>query len=125
MDEIKKLADNLISHISEALGVHLKYDRASVKWIDDFIERIRPHVDADSIEGLSNSIGAFLGECFIANYGGGWRQSDDGAWGVYFDDKNAAYPLAKVQKQLLNGHEDSILSFYTIIPIVFDRARTQ
>ena len=118
---IKDLAENLISTLSGMLGVQLKYDRASVEWIDGYIERTRPNLEASAVDGLSNSIGAFLGECIIANHGGQWRESE-GTWGIYFDEKNAAYPFAKVQKQFMNGGEDSILSFYDVIPVVFGKA---
>lgn len=121
MERIKHLAQNLISTLSDKLGVHLNYDRASVEWIDGYIERTRPNLDGPAVLGLSNSIGAFLGECIIANHGGQWRESE-GAWGVYFDEENAAYPFAKVEKHLLNGSGDSILSFYDVIPVIFGKA---
>jgi hypothetical protein len=116
------LARNLISTLSEMLGVTLKYDRASVEWMDGYIERIRPTLDESSVNGLANSIGSFLGECIIANHGGVWREAD-GTWGIYFDEKNAAYPFAKVQKHLLNGAGDSILSFYDTIPVLFGKSQ--
>lgn len=121
-EQIKALAQNLISTLSDKLGVNLKYDRASVEWIDGYIERIRTNLEESAVVGLSNSIGAFLGECIIANHGGQWREAE-GTWGVYFDEENAAYPFAKVQKHLLNGGEDSILSFYDVIPVVFSKSR--
>lgn len=120
-EQIKHLAQNLISTLSEKLGVNLKYDRASVEWIDGYIERIRPNLEEPTIAGLSNTIGAFLGECIIANHGGQWRNSE-GGWGVYFDEENAAYPFAKAQKHLVNGSEDSVLSFYDVIPVVFGKS---
>ena|SRR2546425_8322154 len=120
--ELTALANSLISIAAQNLGVKLGFDEKSVEWLDGYIQRIRLNVDEASIEGLSNSIGAFLGECVIANYGGSWRQSDDGAWGVFFDEKNAIFPFAKAQKQIMNGHEDSILSMYTMIPLVFNKS---
>ncbi len=120
-EQIKALAERLIVTLSETVEVNLKYDRASVEWLDGYLERIRPNLEESSVEGISYSVGAFLGECIIANHGGRWRASD-GAWGIYFDDENAAYPFAKVQKHLLNGCEDSILSFYDVIPVLFARS---
>jgi hypothetical protein len=121
-EQIKTLARNLISTLSEKLGVDLNYDRASVEWVDGYIERIRPNLEESAIVGLSNPIGAFLGECIIADHGGRWRALE-GTWGVYFDEENAAYPFAKVQKHLLNGSADSILSFYDAIPVLFSKSR--
>jgi hypothetical protein len=119
-EQIKELARTFISRCSEKLGVNLEYDRASVEWVDGYIERVRPHLDEPSIDGLASWIGSFLGECIIANYGGEWRESDV-MWGVFFseaNDKNAAFPFNKVRKQLSNGATDSILSFYDVIPVV-------
>lgn len=120
-EQIKILAQKLISTLSENLGVNLKCDRASVEWVDGYIERVRPDLEEDALYGLSNPIGAFLGECIIANHGGQWRAAED-TWGVYFDEQNAAYPFAKAYKHLLNGSGDSILSFYDTIPVVFGKS---
>jgi hypothetical protein len=116
--KFKSLSSHFISTVARDTGVELTFNRTSVAWTDDFIERLRPAIDETLMEGLSISIGAFLGECVRASYGGEWRQSEDGAWGVYFYDMNAAFPFAKVQKQIKNGREDSILSFYEVISIV-------
>lgn len=116
--KFRNLSSHFIVTVAQDSGVELSFDRASVAWTDEFIERLRYGIDETLIDGLSVSIGAFLGECIRASYGGEWRQSEDGSWGVYFDDMNAAYPFAKVQKQLKNGKEDSILSFYEVIPMV-------
>ena len=77
-EEFTALANTLIGTASDKLGVQLTLDSESVKWLDGYIERIRPGMDESQIQGLSNTIGAFLGECIIANYGGSWRQADDG-----------------------------------------------
>lgn len=119
-EQIKLLAQRLISTLSEKLGVDLKYDRASVEWLDGYIERVRVHLDGASVDGFTSSVGSFLGECIIANYGGRWLESE-GTWGVFFSeesDKNGAFPFNKVRKQLLNGAEDSILSFYDVLPVL-------
>lgn len=119
-EQIKLLAERLISTLSEKLGVSLEYDRASVEWLGGYIERVRPHLDESSIDGLTGSIGSFLGECIIANHGGQWRESE-GTWGVFFsagNDRNGAFPFNKVRKQLTNGAGDSILSFYDVLPVL-------
>ncbi len=119
--EFTALANTLIGTLSETLGVQLTFDSDSVKWLDGYIERVRSGMDESQIHGLSNTVGAFLGECIISNYGGSWRQSEDGNWGVFFDDKNVVFPFAKAYKQLANGKEDSIFGMYNIIPVLFNR----
>ena len=118
--EFTALAKTLIATVSETLGVQLTFDSDSVKWLDGYIERVRAGMDESQIYGLSNTIGAFLGECIISNYGGSWRQSEDGNWGVFFDDKNVVFPFAKAYKQLAYGKDDSIFGMYNIIPVVFN-----
>jgi hypothetical protein len=123
-EQIRDLAQNFTATVSGMLGVRLQYDRASVEWLSGYIERVRLTLNEASIAGLTQSIGSFLGECIIANYGGEWRESE-GAWGIFLstrDDRNAAFPFNKVRKQLLNGLEDSILSFYDVLPIVLGKA---
>jgi hypothetical protein len=119
-EQLRALAERFIALASEKLGVELRYDEASVEWTDGYIERIRANVDESSANEVSKFIGAFLGESIIANYGGRWRE-DEGTWAVYFSEGNAAFPFAKVLKQYENGGEDSILSFYQMIPIVFEK----
>jgi len=102
------------------------YNRESVAWVDGFIERYRskPDFTIESAAMLVQVIGSYLGECVIHEYGGEWRQREDG-WGVFFDDKNAVFPFAKVYKQFENGVErgDSILGFFDLIgPVIFDKS---
>src|SRR6202012_1067105 len=95
----------------------LKYDAISVKFLEGFIERVKIQMPKNEWEGLINSCSAFLGECIIKNYGGHWEKKDN-ALMVVFDDRNSANPYAKVSKQFENGLEDSIYSFYSVIPKV-------
>jgi hypothetical protein len=45
-------------------------------------------------------------------------------WCVAFNDKDMAFPFAKVSKQIDNGLEDGIAGFFNVIPTIFDdRAR--
>ena len=121
-EKFRELAERLISTMAAQSGVELGYDGPSVEWVDGFIERQRGRFPGAEADGLVNVIGAFVGECVIANYGGRWRESEYG-WGVYFDDGNAAYPFAKVRKQFDNGREggDSVHSFYETIGVIFDK----
>lgn len=120
-EQLRGIAKKFITTIDADLGVKLGYDEESVDWVDGYVERIRVNFSEELIAPLSNVIGAFVGECVVANFGGRWRQSENG-WGVCFDDGNCVFPIAKVRKQFLNGAAeggDSIRSFYTLIPILF------
>lgn len=113
MKELKSLAETVRKESK------LKYDEQSVKYIERFIERSKKEIPKEQCDGLINALAAFLGQCIIQNYGGQWDKTSDGNIGVKFDDKNWAFPFAKVSKQFENGLEDSIHAYYTIIPMVF------
>ena len=113
-----KALEDLAAAVSTQL--HLQYDASAVKFIEGFIERNKGSLDEKGREGLINSLGAFLGQCIIENHGGQWeRDKDTGSVAVAFDDDNKAYPFGKVSKQVANGLEDSVYTFYTVIPVVF------
>ncbi|MEO1671335.1 MAG: hypothetical protein AAFR77_11200, partial [Cyanobacteria bacterium J06631_2] len=50
-------------------------------------------------------------------FSGNWAFSENG-FGIEFPDKTTAFPFNKVEKQFLNGSEDSIYSFFTAIPFI-------
>jgi len=143
-EEIRRLIRGNVSYVVD-LGMTLTnfgftYDAVTVKWLDGLINYLRtrsgtigdqenPLYDYDlwartwGIEDHDYQVsllGAYLGEAIIENFGGEWDLDDQG-WHVYFDEKNRAYPLGKVAKQLINGPEDSIFSFYSSIPLIFGR----
>ena len=114
MKELEDLAETVKSQLN------LNYDLHSVKFIEEFIERQRNNFDSEQRKGLINSIGSFVGQCIIINYGGHWQvDQDTQTISIALDDKNKIFPFAKTAKQFENGLEDSVYSFYTIIPTVF------
>lgn len=114
MKELEDLAETVKSQLN------LNYDLHSVKFIEEFIERQRNNFDSEQRKGLINSIGAFVGQCIKINYGGHWQvDQDTQTICIALDDKNKIFPFAKTAKQFENGLEDSVYSFYTIIPTVF------
>ena len=103
-------------------GIDFGYTQESVEWLEGYIERLRKSGEFDDVEvknKLISVFGSFLGECVVRCYGGTWRQDDAGVWCVAFNDDNMVFPFAKIAKQMENGMEDSIVSFFTVIPIIF------
>lgn len=112
--ELKSLAENVKDKFN------IDYTDAGVKHVDDYINSNRQNFTDESRERIIWNLGAFLGECIIANYGGTWQQDKElNSIGIHFSDQNKAFPISKVAKQIDNGEEDSILSFYRAIPVVF------
>ncbi|MEK7858769.1 MAG: hypothetical protein AAB320_06460 [Elusimicrobiota bacterium] len=111
-------AELAIKTISEQCGVTLGYDEKSVVWLDGYIERLRGGIDPEFKDSLVGVFGSYLGECIRRRFGGRWDETD-GRWAIRFDEKNAAFPFAKVFKQFENGPTDSIAAFYRAIPAFF------
>lgn len=119
-DKIRANAELVIKQLGPLSDLEFGYNAESVAWVDGFIEqqRSRSGVDKNVIDGLVNVLGSFLGECIIRCFGGNWKNAD-GEWSVCFDDKNAVYPFTKVRKHFANGQEDSVRSFFELIPVMF------
>jgi hypothetical protein len=119
-DKIRANAELVIKELGPLSGLEFGYNAESVAWVDGFIEqqRNRSDLDKNTINGLVNALGSFLGECIIRYFGGYWNNSN-GEWCVRFDEENAVYPFNKVHKQFANGPEDSIKSFFKLIPVTF------
>jgi hypothetical protein len=123
-ERIKHNAQLVVKEMGQLSGFDFGYDARSVAWLDGYIERqrIREDMTPELMDSLTNILGSYLGECVIACYGGNWQIEPDGQLRVSFNEDNAVYPLAKVQKQFQNGAEDSIKSFFAVIPVLFAAA---
>ena len=88
---------------------------ASIHYLDEFLDRQAAMVTASeaSVNKFVSLLGAYLGECIIANYGGEWQESPQGiAIAVKTDTHHhILQPFHKVYKRITNGMEDS-LGFY-------------
>jgi hypothetical protein len=122
-----------IERLGPLSGLNFGLNRESVAWVEGFIERQRerPDFDPANLGALADVLGSFLGECLVVATDGEWFRAEDiGAWGVRFPNGSAAFPFAKVDKQLREGlvGGESISSFYdTAVSFVatgkLDRAR--
>jgi len=115
IEENSRIAIELFANFQDDT---LTYDEESVAKLDYFIEQKREVFNRDTIDRMVQVFGSFLGQCIRRNYGGEWDEIGEGI-GVRFDEKNGVFPFGKVRKQFENGPEDSILSLYQMIPMVF------
>lgn len=114
-DHIRNNVDLVIRELGPLSNIEFGLNRASVEWVEGFIERQRARPDFDpNNAGIVTTLGCFLGECLIAAVNGRWQLHEGLGWSVEFAPDRFAFPLAKVEKQLRYGQDggDSILSFY-------------
>ncbi|MFZ5637572.1 MAG: hypothetical protein ACOY82_13415 [Pseudomonadota bacterium] len=102
--------------LPDVAGMPLDYGEASIEWMDGYIDRVSPELSGEP-GGLVGTLGAYLGESIRRRYGGRWVSTDSGV-GVEINPGFIVFPFSKVEKQFVNGPEDSILSFYQVIPAV-------
>jgi hypothetical protein len=120
-DEYKAVAAQVVSTFRDELGVKLKYDKESIEWLDGYINRVASELQKESVSGLATALGAYLGETIIATYGGAWSYFEQvDQWGIRLENDDGAFPISKVHKQLEDGPFDSILSFFTMLPMLPD-----
>jgi hypothetical protein len=123
-ERLRANAELVIRQLGPVSGMKFGYDAASVAWLDGFIERQRDRTEltVQTIHGMINTLGSYLGECIIRCFGGRWER-DGNDWCVSFDARNKAYPFAKVEKHFAHGAAESIASFFNAIPVLFARQK--
>lgn len=125
---IQHLARHFVRSVHGETSIELEYNHVAVKWLDSYITTIRPRYTAETVPpGLVQSIGAFLGECIIATYGGHWgHERDSDEWGIALPVQAGeiwVYPFNKVYKHFAAGDEHSVGVFFEAIPALLDPAR--
>ena len=121
IDQIRHNAELVRAVARKQLNVDIEFDRTAIEWLDGYVTRQHEQGDPNNVEGLVSTLGSFFGECIVQTYGGKWSHDDQG-WCVRFDEKNCAYPFVKLEKHLRNGPEDSVLSMFDMIPLVFNQS---
>lgn len=125
---IEHLARHFVRVIKTELDVVLEYDAVAVRTLDAYIEQIRSRYTPETVPpGLVQSIGAFLGACIIAAYGGRWGQeTETDEWGIVLPVQGGEvwlFPFNKVYKQFVSGNQNSVLVFYEAIKTLLDPTR--
>ncbi|HAW93477.1 MULTISPECIES: hypothetical protein [unclassified Arsukibacterium] len=96
-------ARDAVAYIAEEHKLTLDFTLASLKDIDTVLATLHQHQQqqshsAELIFTLSNIIGAYVGEVFIANYGGNWHNNtaDNAAPYISVQLSDREFPFASV-----------------------------
>lgn len=117
IEKIRKNAELVIAELGRLSGLEFGFDRNSVAWVEEFIERQRQQGrTCDASSGLVSTLGSYLGEAIISKTGAHWETDEAGNLAVKFANGDWCYPFAKVAKQFDSGLAagESIASFYDI-----------
>lgn len=124
-ENIKKNAQLTIEQLRQTSQIDFGYNSESVKWLEGYIERLRQSGQLQpetKRKKLASVLGSFLGECIIQCYGGSWVMHE-GCWAVAINNDFIAFPFNKIGKQMENGLEDGINSFFTSIPALLSQSK--
>ncbi len=116
---LPELAALVVESLGPLSDVEFGPNRASVAWVEGYIERERDRrgPDAEAV-GTLNALGAFLGECIRAEVAADWLWDDfQQDWGLALAAGGRVFPIWKVHKQYRSGLAggESILSFYDVV----------
>lgn len=122
-DKILANARMFADFAHKELGVHIEFDEAGARWLDDYIEGLRTTVSPQTRDRLPDTLGAFLGECIRQTYGGDWMPDQGtGSWGVAITKDVMVFPIAKVAKHLSGTEGDSVYGLFRSIPALLSHA---
>jgi hypothetical protein len=122
-ENAKEYADLIVKIAKKNSNVDLDYSPSSLIDVDEIIEGFRQDgQSSDQIYQSLFSFGCYVGEVFIRNAGGTWRESEKtqmkGAAGsplvVELTNGSIVNPVGKVIKRMDNGEVDSIPYFYEV-----------
>ncbi|MFI6815931.1 hypothetical protein ACIBG7_26235 [Nonomuraea sp. NPDC050328] len=114
-DQLRRIQANVdlfIAQCAPASDHDFGLDRASVEWVDGFVERQRARLAPGELGALPSVVGCFLGACLVEATPGRWARDEEQGWGIEFPSGNWAFPISKARKQFEEGPGDSILAFY-------------
>jgi hypothetical protein len=124
LQQIRANAAWVVENIGKESGIEpFAYTAESVDYLEQFLVRQEAVVKASplSINKYVHLLGAYLGECILANYGGEWQESPQGL-AIFIQTKTRAHwlhPFHKVYKRITNGREDHLgYHFSKFIPQV-------
>ncbi len=117
---VRELAAVVLTQLATLSDAPLTYDRASVVWLEGYIERERMGRDpaAGAPAELVDGLGAFLGECILASADGQWVWDEfQNDWCLALTVGGRISPAGKIWRQFMHGRDggESIVAFYDIV----------
>ena len=108
-------AEGELRSLLEELGLGpLTFDPAGIESAARFINWVRDNFAAEDRDRWVYPLGAFVGAAVIRTLGGQWAERD-GTWGVQVGGRIWSNPFRKVEKQLMEGPEESVAGLFRAI----------
>jgi len=75
-----------------------------VRWLEAYIEHVRPQLAPDLINEFVEIAGCFYGECLVDTFGGTWARANDRSLAVVMQPHGYTFPFAAIAQQV-HGQE--------------------
>jgi hypothetical protein len=134
-----RFAKLTVESVKDISKVHLDYSPLSLHLLDRVIAGLRRDgVRSDAVAETLFTFGCYVGEVFVRNATGQWRDPEELGVAEYFNfpmvislpDKQVCNPIGKCFKRLDNGEEDFLPYFYQVFtgqavpePLTADKKR--
>jgi hypothetical protein len=117
LEQIRANAAWVARRLSQQSGLVPFAPPESVAYLDGYLERHRLVIKPweDRINRFVCLLGAYLGECIVATYGGEWCVAEESLTILIRTDTrlHLLKPFHKVYKRIVNGHEDDLAFYFT------------
>jgi len=120
-------ATAVVAFAQQNFGEHLDYSDASIEIVERMLESAHAayrngQLAAEEVQKQAQFIGSYIGETYRRNHGADWGLvTSDGAKAVGLQSKSDSkpaglfWPIARVEKRILNGGEDNVLHYYQFL----------
>lgn len=118
-DTIREAGD--LSELAERVKAELRQRNIKPQGSVRSLRQVEAYLDSmpepEQVARITR-VGAYLGECMMANYGGEWVEDQPGVWAVKFPEGNIAFPIASVERFVKDPFE-SFATDFEELPTVF------
>ncbi|AIZ63220.1 hypothetical protein PK28_05095 [Hymenobacter sp. DG25B] len=118
MEELRTAAEAVRQNLNFS-----SFDEPAVRELAKFIEEQRSTMPEAEQPGVINALGCFLGECIIRSFGGYWHREMNGLVGVRLQGRDLINPFVSIERHLLHGVVDAVVSVFREAAVVPDSAR--
>jgi len=123
LDELRDRGERVRVFFNTELQLDLDYDRATVEWLDGYIDRNRDIFSGDKRYGWAMAFGYILGESIVREFGARWVRDEQfgDEWVVELPNGvGKANPIGKTYKHLEDPN-DSVGSFFRVIGLAIEQ----